>query len=431
MNNIPDVLLNFFLHNKSVSTDSRNIIPNSIFFALKGENFNGNEFAYNAIEKGASLAVIDEKKYNVNDKFILVDDVLKTLQQLSLQYRKLFSIPIIGITGSNGKTTTKELVNAVLSSQFNCHATKGNLNNHIGVPLTLLSITNETDIAIVEMGANHIGEIEELCNLALPDYGIITNIGAAHLEGFKNIDNIVQTKTALFRAVNKSGNCLFVNSDDALLMKHSEKINKKTYSINGNADINATLVPSDTFLVLNWEGNLIQTNLFGDYNIHNVLAAITAGLYFSVKKENIIQAISQYMPQNNRSQLIKTGSNTVVMDAYNANPSSMKAAINSFHKMNAPEKMLIIGDMLELGADATKEHLNIIELVVSLNFKDVFLVGEIFNALKQNTYKAFQSTGHLNAYLCNNMPQNKTILLKASRGIKLEHVLDILKDEEI
>ena len=424
-NNIPQ-LYELFKKYPLISTDSRNIKENSIFFALKGDNFNGNEYAENALNSGARIAVIDEISFAKNDEYFLVDNVLDALQKLSLFHRKKLNIPIIGITGSNGKTTTKELINAVLSTQYNCLATIGNLNNHIGVPLTLLSIDKQKEIAIVEMGANHIGEIEQLCQLACPTHGIITNIGKAHLEGFMNIDNIINTKIALYDYVNKHGKCLFVNGDDDLLMKKSEKIERIIYSYEKNGDMETEIKTSDPFITIKVDDKLISTNLFGQYNIYNILTAVTIGKYFNITSENIIKAISSYIPQNNRSQLIKTGNNTLVMDAYNANPTSMKAAIDSFAMLNGDSKLAIIGDMLELGSEKENEHLKIINLLKQKKIQEVFLVGSIFSSVNNGVFKTFKDSASLKLFLDENPIKNKTILIKGSRGIKLEIIMQSL-----
>jgi len=410
----------------AISTDSRNIVKDSIFFALKGDHFDGNEFAMNALEDGASFAVIDNPRFKTDNRFILVENVLNTLQLLAGEHRKKLNIPVIGITGSNGKTTTKELIAAVLSTQYNCRATKGNLNNHIGVPLTLLSMNCQTEIAVVEMGANHIGEIDDLCRIAVPDFGIITNIGKAHLEGFLTIENIIQTKSALYRSVEKFGKTVFVNADDSLLMTLSDKQNRYTYSRETAGDVNAHLICTDVYLTLEWMGHVMKTNLFGVYNIYNVLAAITIGKYFKISDDNIVKAIKSYNPVNNRSQLIKTKRNTVVMDAYNANPTSMEAAIKSFLVMNSDSKVLILGDMLELGNDSLQEHKNIISLIANQGIRDVFLVGEMFSAAADKHFKTFGNVDALKAYLEEKHFVEKTILVKGSRGIRLETALPAL-----
>lgn len=426
MRNTISELYSHFKKNSLISIDSRNVPENSIFFALKGDSFNGNEFAESALAKGAYLAVIDETEFAKDDRYFLVDDVLGTLQKLSLWHRNVLKIPVIGITGSNGKTTTKELINAVLSTQFNCLATKGNFNNHIGVPLTLLSIDEKKEIAIVEMGANHIGEIDQLCQLSCPTHGIITNIGKAHLEGFINFDNIIKTKIALYEYVQKNGKCVFVNNDDELLMEKSRGIERMTYSNNKFGNVKAEVLSSEPFMAFKWNETNIQTNLFGHYNIYNVLAAITIGQYFGISNDNIINAISSYTPQNNRSQVIKTASNTIIMDAYNANPTSMTAAVKSFAQLSASDKIVVLGDMLELGTEKEAEHEKIIELLKENKFKEVFLVGDIFSSVNNNAFRSFKNAVSLKIFFDENPPLNKTILIKASRGIKLEVITQSL-----
>ena len=415
-----------------ISIDTRNIEKDSIFFALKGENFNANTFAEKAIQNGASYAVIDEKEYRKDERYILVDNVLYCLQQLAVYHRKQLNIPFIGITGTNGKTTTKELINAVLSAKYKTLATKGNLNNHIGVPLTILSVSNEHEMAVIEMGANHIGEIGELCEISKPDFGIITNIGKAHLEGFGGIDGVIKTKNDLYLAVNQNNGKLFVNSDNKLLMSLSENFERVCYGTSDTDYCKAKLLNNSALLNLEyWKNNLyvseIQTNLVGDYNFENVLAAITVGLNFNVDALQIKAALENYIPGNNRSQIIKKNNNTIILDAYNANPSSMEASIKNFAKIDAENKVLIIGDMLELGEYTISEHQYIINLVDNLNFKDIILVGNVFcEVCKNPDYKCFKNSLEAKGWLAKNPFYNSTILIKGSRGIKMEEVLDVL-----
>ena len=415
-----------------ISIDTRNIEKDSIFFALKGENFNANTFAEKAIQNGASYAVIDEKEYLKDERYILVNNVLSSLQQLAAYHRKQLKIPFIGITGTNGKTTTKELVYSVLSAKYKTLATKGNLNNHIGVPLTILSVTDEYEMAVIEMGANHIGEIGELCEISKPDFGIITNIGKAHLEGFGGIDGVIKTKNDLYLAVNQNNGKLFVNSDNKLLMSLSENFERVCYGTSDTDYCKAKLLNNSALLNLEyWKNNLyvseIQTNLVGDYNFENVLAAITVGLNFNVDALQIKAALENYIPGNNRSQIIKKNNNTIILDAYNANPSSMEASIKNFAKIDAENKVLIIGDMLELGEYTISEHQYIINLVDNLNFKDIILVGNVFcEVCKNPDYKCFKNSLEAKGWLAKNPFYNSTILIKGSRGIKMEEVLDVL-----
>ncbi len=415
----------------NISTDTRKIIPSSIFFALKGENFDGNAFADLAIIKGASYAIIDDEKYKKDDRFILVDNVLETLQQLALFHRKTLDIPIIGITGTNGKTTTKELLNAILSCKYNTLATSGNLNNHIGVPLTLLQITSKHEIAIIEMGANHIGEIGELCKIAQPDYGIITNIGKAHLEGFGGIQGIIKTKYDLYKAIQEKKGKIFVNINNELLENLSVGIDKITYGNNKIAYCAGELIESNPFVSIqyfcNGMSDDIQTKLVGNYNFENILASICIAAFFKVKKEDIKYAIENYQPSNNRSQILKTLSNTIILDAYNANPTSLEAAILNFAEIQAQDKVLIIGDMLELGAYSVAEHNRIIEIIEKENFKQIVLIGSVFFALCNHTdWNCFSDSEMAKKWLLLNPINNAFILVKGSRGIQLEKLLEAL-----
>lgn len=417
-----------FLQSEGITTDSRTIKENQIFFALKGENFDGNKYAQKAIESGASYAIIDDSQLPDNEKFIKVDDTLDCLQKLATFHRDFLNIPIIAITGTNGKTTTKELISSALSKKYNLGFTQGNFNNHIGVPLTLLSFSKNTELAVVEMGANHPGEIQKLCDIAKPNYGIITNIGKAHLEGFGSFEGVVRTKSELYNYLRNSNESkIFVNADDDLLIDIAEGLSKVSYSSKAkSADINVGFVSSNPFLQLEWNGSKISTNLVGDYNLPNAAAAICVADYFSVPKEQIIDALSEYKPQNKRSQLIETKkNNTVVVDAYNANPESMRLSINNFAKLEDKEKVVILGDMLELGKSSSTEHGKILELLKSLEIKNAFLVGKEFNTLKDQypQYKFIDSTKTLCSYISENQINNKVILLKASRGIKLEDVI--------
>jgi UDP-N-acetylmuramoyl-tripeptide--D-alanyl-D-alanine ligase len=351
-----------FLECETISTDTRKITKNSMFFALKGDNFNGNTFAEKALDLGASYSIVDEKEYAKTKNCILVDDVLLTLQHLATFHRKQLAIPIIALTGSNGKTTTKELINAVLSRQFKTSSTQGNLNNHIGVPLTLLKMTPETEIGIVEMGANHHKEIEQLCNIALPDYGLITNFGKAHLEGFGSVEGVIEAKSELYEHLKKHQKTIFVNEDDAIQLKQTngyaylKLFGSKTF--NG---VNLELLTSQPFVSLKYDNIVINSNLAGDYNFNNIAVAIAIGSYFKISTANIVYAIENYTPTNNRSQIIEQNGNRILMDAYNANPTSMLAALENFKQLQHPNKVLFIGDMFELGANAEKEHQTIVD----------------------------------------------------------------------
>ena len=399
---------------------------------MKGENFNGNKFAKNAIENGAAYAVVDDVSFCENTNYILVEDVLKTLQKLAKYHRNKINIPLIGITGSNGKTTTKELINTVLSQKFNTFATKGNLNNHIGVPLSILKITTETEIAIIEMGANHLGEIAALCEIAKPNYGIITNIGKAHLEGFNNIEGVIKAKSELFDYIIKNKGSVFVNSDDKLLMKLSGEIKRTLYGKTTKADCKSEIIDHDLFVNMKWfspQGEkTIKTKLFGSYNFENVEAAICIGNYFGVDAGEIKSAIENYKPANMRSQIIRSkNNNTIILDAYNANPSSMKLSIENFAQLNLENKVLILGDMLETGVEEKNEHLKILSLIKENNIQLVFLVGKIFQSVCIETeFNSFINTDELNKFFKDQPLKNSSILIKGSRGNKLENLTEVL-----
>ena len=407
-------LYTIFQKHPSICTDTRKIEKGSLFFALKGENFNGNKFAAQAIDDGCIFAIIDEKEYANSSNTILVDNVLVTLQELATFHRKQLNIPIIGITGTNGKTTSKELINAVLSSEKNCYSTKGNLNNHIGVPLSILEIKNTHQIAVIEMGANHKSEIDFLCNISKPTHGVITNIGSAHLEGFKNLQGVIDTKKELYNFLKETNGHLFVNNDDDLLLSLSEGIERTTYGKNG--DCKGKVTGTTPFISVSDETKTIHSNLLGEYQFSNIMLAICIGKHFGIDENNIKKSIEDYTPTNNRSQIINTKSNTLILDAYNANPSSMKAMLNSFSKQNYDNKLCILGDMLELGEYSKLEHKSIINLCEKLELECIY-VGEEFNKVCSN---AFSSRVELEEDLQKNSIKNKTILLKGSRGIGLE-----------
>lgn len=424
-------IYNSFLAGSRITTDSREVKTGDIFIALKGENHNGNTFAEKAVAQGAKHVVIDEAAYNTAPQCVLVPDTLRFLQQLANHHRRKLNIPILGITGTNGKTTTKELCHAVLSKKYNTVATKGNLNNHIGVPLTLLSMDASTEFGIVEMGANHPGEIKELCKIVEPDYGIITNIGYAHLEGFGSYENITQTKRALYESVKEKSGILFVNGEDKLLCQLSEDQKRYTYGIDGHFT-NGEVVQTTPYLVYalkTHHGQLyIRTKLIGGYNFDNAMAATTVGTYFNIDPLQIQAAIETYTPSNLRSQLLKTERNTIILDAYNANPSSMQVAISNFGEMKADNKLLIIGEMRELGAISEESHKNIVELMKKNNFPRVFLVGSSFESIANNyTFtRYFPDTDTLIEYLKANEIRHAFILIKGSRGNKLERITEYL-----
>ena len=425
-------LYTIFRQYPNVITDSRKVVKDSLFFALKGANFNGNLFARQALNNGAAYAVVDEPGDDKDDRIILVDDVLLTLQNLSSYHRRILGIPILAVTGSNGKTTTKELTAAVLSKKFNLRYTQGNLNNHIGVPLTLLSLDESTELAVVEMGANHPGEIDFLCRIAEPDFGLITNVGKAHLEGFGSFEMVIQTKTEMYRYLAEKNGHIFINAGNKYLMEAAIDFQAKiTYGTEEGVYLWGETLNSGPFLsVRAWfpSGILyINTKLIGSYNTENVLAAAAIGKYFGVDPLLIKEGLETYAPSNNRSQMIKTQSNQIIMDAYNANPSSMQASIHNFVSIDHPSKTLIIGDMLELGEYSPNEHQKIIDLVASLPICRAFVVGELFNQCNlPEKCSGFKQVTDLAQYLTANPIIDSLILIKGSRGIGLERVLDVI-----
>ena len=424
-------LYSLFKQYPNIVTDTRKIVPNSIFFALKGANFNGNKFAASALEKGCRYAVVDEEEFAVNDSYILVDDVLGSLQGLSREHRRNLGIPILAITGTNGKTTTKELVNTVLSKKYKTFATQGNFNNHIGVPLTLLSMTEETEFGVVEMGANHPGEIKVLCEIAEPDFGIITNVGKAHLEGFGSFEGVKKTKKELYDFLQAKGK-VFVNCENDHLkgMLNDQEI--YTYGNSDEADSKAKFLQAAPYLVLELRspkiGKLyIKTKLIGGYNFENALAAVTVGRYLDIKESDIKEALENYEPSNNRSQLKKTENNVLFLDAYNANPTSMGVAVNNFADLPMKNKLVILGDMLELGDDTEKEHHQLIELLEKRSLANVYLVGDIFSKVNQvDHFKTFNNADEVIDELEKKEVKNHYILIKGSRGIQLEKVVEKL-----
>ena len=425
-------LYQLFAKHPVISTDSRHIENNSLFFALKGENFNGNSYASSALESGAAFAVIDEVDYNSCDRCILVDDVLLTLQKLARFHRQKLNIPIIGITGSNGKTTTKELITSVLSKIFRVTATKGNLNNHIGVPLTLLSMDPTTQIGVVEMGANHPGEIAALCDIALPDYGIITNVGKAHLEGFGSFEGVKKTKAELYRSIEQRGGKIFINTANNHLkemVQSVETIGYKTdregYGIEGEVVNSSQILVFKVKFPKGWR--YIKTNLAGGYNLENAMAAVCIGNYFGVIPEDIIDAIESYVPSNNRSQFIKTKENQILLDAYNANPTSMEAALENFKTIESPLKGVILGDMFELGEVAQEEHQKIADKLSTMGLSLSLLAGKEFSRchVAPNIH-LFENSELLINYLAGIDPKGYLFLIKGSRGMKLETVLEKL-----
>lgn len=429
-----EFIYSLFQKHPKVITDSRKIEDGCLFFALKGDRFNGNEYADEAIQKGAAYAIIDEEKYQKGDKTILVDDVLATLQRLATFHRRRMLIPIIGITGSNGKTTTKELISAVLNSQYYCHFTKGNFNNHIGVPLTLLELTSDHEVAIIEMGANHVGEINLLCKIAEPTHGLITNIGKAHLEGFGGIEGVKKGKSELYKFIKWQNGVAFVNMDEPFLTKLSEGISKRVFYKKSKkpdlaeAPYETILFEESPFVKVGFLDNnnelvTIQSQLIGHYNFNNIMTAISIGRYFRVRPKRIKEAIENYISSNNRSQLVDKGTNTFILDAYNANPTSMKNAIAAFGQINANKKIAILGDMLELGEFSKDEHEKIIQQAIDLNLEQIILVGNEFGKVQINGVQHFENVNDLKEWFSKQDFQETHFLLKGSRGIRLEQLL--------
>ena len=418
-------LYTLFLKHKKISTDTRKIKKNALFFALKGESFNANTFAQQALKKGASYAIVDETKYKTDKRIFLVNNVLDTLQSLATHHREKLGLPIISLTGSNGKTTTKELINTVLATKYKTTATVGNLNNHIGVPLTLLSMTTDTEIGIVEMGANHPKEIEFLCNLAKPDYGYITNFGKAHLEGFKSLQGVIRAKTELYNYLREHKKLVFVNDNDAIQVLKSRKINTIHFG-EKQSEYPVKFVTANPFVTVKYKEVIIKTNLIGSYNYNNIAAAITMGLYFKIDILKIKKALEIYVPTNNRSQLITKDKTKIILDAYNANPSSMESAIVNFTQLKEEPKVAILGDMFELGKYAKVEHQKIVDLVASSTIDKVYLIGDNFYTTTINSVKVkkFKTFANFKAEFV--MPKEATLLIKASRGMALERVLEIL-----
>ena len=422
-------IYNCFLQTTGIATDNRKISTNNLFVALKGDNFNGNKFALSAIENGAKFAIIDEADYKIDERFILVEDSLTALQQLANYHRNQLNITIIGLTGSNGKTTTKELINAVLSQKFNTKATIGNLNNHIGVPLTLLSFDITTEMGIVEMGANHQKEIEMLCGICQPDFGYITNFGKAHLEGFGGTEGVIKGKSELYEFLSSNQKSVFVNTDDAIQNKKTKHINRITFGLNNSENfVNIAKIETNPMVKIEFDNTIIQSHLIGLYNDNNINAAITIGKHFGVSNQKIKFGLENYIPNNNRSQLIEKKSNKIILDAYNANPSSMIAALTNFFQLEEKNKAAILGDMFELGVESSDEHKKLIEFC--FNQEDIafhFIGKDFFNHKNENSNMKFYDTFEtFKKHFSNIKTENSFLLIKGSRGMSLERTLDLL-----
>ncbi|WP_257666750.1 UDP-N-acetylmuramoyl-tripeptide--D-alanyl-D-alanine ligase [Parapedobacter tibetensis] len=431
----PSALYSYFLKYPAISTDTRNIQPDSLFFALKGANFNGNAFAVEALDKGARYAIIDEAPYQKDERFLLVADVLTALQELARHHRAQLRIPIIGITGTNGKTTTKELIHAVLSRKFNTYATKGNLNNHIGVPLTVLSIMEETQLAIVEMGANHIGEIAFLCGIAQPTHGLITNVGKAHLEGFGSFEGVKKAKGELYDYLAANHGTLFLQQDNPLLREMAEGRpigNVVRYGFSGENDLIGELIGANPLLEVRWRekgnetGHTVRTQLTGSYNTENILAAACIGRHFGLAPQKINQGIAGYTPANNRSQLMQTARNTLICDYYNANASSMAAALENLRMLEADKKAIILGDMFEMGDDSHEEHGKVMQQATALHAARTIFVGKAFRQHRHPDAECYETTEEAREALDRFPIEGALVLLKASRGMAFEKLIDVL-----
>ena len=422
-------IYNYFLQSTGIATDNRKINPNNMFVALKGDNFNGNKFALSALENGAKFALIDEVEYQIDERFILVENTLVALQNLANYHRNQLNIIIIGLTGSNGKTTTKELIHAVLSQKYNTKATVGNLNNHIGVPLTLLSFDVSTEIGIVEMGANRQKEIEMLCGICEPDFGYITNFGKAHLEGFGGTEGVIKGKSELYEYLSSNKKTAFVNTDDAIQNEKTKNITSITFGLNTPENfVSISNIETNPMVKIEFENTVIQSHLIGLYNANNINAAITIGKHFGVSNEKIKFGLENYIPNNNRSQLLEKNSNKIILDAYNANPSSMLAALTNFFQLEEKNKVAVLGDMFELGSESSEEHQKLIDFCINQTDINFYFIGKDFFA-----HKNINSNMHFNdsfesfqANFTKQKIENSLVLIKGSRGMSLERTLEIL-----
>ena len=426
--NIQDIH-NLFLKCSSISIDTRKIEPNSLFVAIKGERFDANTFAKEALEKKAAYVIIDNPDFFIDERTILVQDSLVALQELAKFHRNYLKLPIIALTGSNGKTTTKELINCVLSKKYNTKATVGNLNNHIGVPLTLLSFDSKTEIGIVEMGANHQKEIEFLCEIAQPDYGYITNFGKAHLEGFGGAEGVIKGKSEMYTYLFQNNKTVFVNLDDSIQVEKTHNLKVYSFGVNKtNADVIITNVNANPFVEVFFSNIDVVSHLIGLYNANNINAAIAIGKYFNVSENDIKDALESYIPENNRSQLIQMKSNEIILDAYNANPSSMAVAITNFIQLDKENKMAILGDMFELGNESIIEHKGIVDSLLNEDKTICYFIGKDFyqNKIEKSNFHFYETFDNFSNDFKQNQLKNKMILIKGSRGMALERTLELI-----
>ncbi|MGZ3777986.1 MAG: UDP-N-acetylmuramoyl-tripeptide--D-alanyl-D-alanine ligase [Mucilaginibacter sp.] len=434
-------LYRLYLQHPVISTDTRKIAPDSLFFALKGENFDANTFAKQAVEAGAAYAVIDNPDFKAGDQFLLVDDVLAALQDLARHHRRQLNIPVIGLTGTNGKTTTKELINAVLSQHFNTYATQGNLNNHIGVPLTILSINSAHEAAVIEMGANHQKEIELLCSISQPSHGLITNVGKAHLEGFGGVEGVRKGKGELYDFLGRHRHITFINCDDPVLVNMALERDLHPVIYYGESDtsslVSGKIIENSPLLTLEWndkrseKNHAVKTQLTGEYNLPNILAAICMGLYFDIDPHKINTGISGYQPKNNRSQITHTATNTLICDYYNANPSSMAVAIENIGKLSANHKVLILGDMFEMGQESASEHQAVIKKALDTDVDERIFIGPDFAGSRKSEVGSrkpavfYATVEEAIAAFKAHPIRNSTVLIKGSRGMALERLVDL------
>lgn len=418
-------LYNIYLQHPKICTDSRRLQAGDLFFAFKGEHFDANAFVDQALDLGASVCIVENKAFVNHDRCFVVDNVLQVLQDLAAYHRSQLNIPVLGITGSNGKTTTKELIHAILSTTFRTHATQGNFNNHLGVPLTLLSMPLDTEIAVIEMGANHPEDIADLCKICKPDLGIITNIGKAHLEGFGSFEGVIHAKKALYDYLRHSNGLVFVNAENQLLLSLCDGMKIISYGDSPHADLRGRLTKIFPHLEIEVQNERFSSSLIGSYNFLNIMSALAVGKYFRVPLKEACAAIADYNPENHRSQMVNTSLNTLILDCYNANPSSMKIALSDFDKANFPHKTAILGAMKELGKYSTKMHEEVVTQALSISLDHVFFVGDEFrNLCKKETF--FENVDSLKEYIKQHPLHDQSIFIKGSHSVKLEELQDVL-----